>query len=260
MRFPAPPSLLSPVLLALALACSGRAGEAATAAAPSSRAADGYELEIPIFAGGLGADFFVETARLFESARPGIRVNLYGEPRMHDKMRVRVLNGDFPDATYTELPWVNLIRVGRVVDLTDFLDGPNWEGDARWRDTFLPGVLETWTIEGRVYGLPLEQSCWTLFYDKRLFRQHGWEPPRTWDEFFALCERIHGQGLAPLALPGVYLRYGDAILRAAVSPGPRPGLPTTGSIPAGARIRVLCGRPLFSSASPATTWSLAGRA
>jgi len=173
------------------------------------------ELEIPIFAGGLGVAAFEDTARLFEHVFPGTRIDLRGDPRMHEKMRVRVLDGSFPDATYTELPWISLIRAGRVLDLTPYLDGPNWEGDAPWRDTFLPGSLDTWTIDGRTYGVPLEQSCWTLFYDKGLFRRHGWSPPRTWDEFFTLCDQIRAAGLAPLALPGVYLRYGDALLRAA---------------------------------------------
>ncbi|MGH8021069.1 MAG: extracellular solute-binding protein [Opitutaceae bacterium] len=173
-------------------------------------------LEIPVFSGGLGSAFLEDTARRFEATQHGaVRVNLYGEPRMNERMRVRVLTDDLPDATFSDLPWVELARAGKLVDLTPHLDGPNWEGDARWRDTFLKGVLETWTIDGRIYGIPLEQSCWTLFYNRALFRAHGWTPPRTWDEFFALCDEIHTAGVAPLALPGVYLRYGDAILRAA---------------------------------------------
>ncbi|MBE2215412.1 MAG: extracellular solute-binding protein [Opitutaceae bacterium] len=204
-------------ILALFVACAlgaARAG-AQTGDAAGPAAASSVELEIPIFAGGLGVTVFEETARLFEAAHPDTRIHLYGDPRMHEKMRVRVLDGSFPDATYCELPWTNLIRAGRVVDLTPYLDGPDWEGAGPWRDSFLPGVLDTWTIDGRTYGIPLEQSCWTLFYNKRLFREHGWTPPRTWDAFFSLCEEIKAAGFAPLALPGVYLRYGDAILRAA---------------------------------------------
>jgi raffinose/stachyose/melibiose transport system permease protein len=56
---------------------------------------------------------------------------------------------------------------------------------------------------------------WTIFYDKKRFRENGWEIPCTWDEFFALCDRIKAKGVAPVALPGVVMRYGDAFLRAA---------------------------------------------
>jgi ABC-type sugar transport system permease subunit/ABC-type glycerol-3-phosphate transport system substrate-binding protein len=216
---PAPRVTLAGVCLSACLWMTGGAAAGAPDAAGGEDAGlptGPLELEIPIFAGGLGVSFYADTARLFEAARPGqVRIHLYGEPRMHEKMRIRVLDGSFPDATYLELPWAALARAGKVADLTPYLDGPNWEGDARWRDTFLPGVLDTWTIDGRTYGIPLEQSCWTLFYNKQLFREHGWEPPRTWNEFFALCGQIRAAGLAPVALPGVYLRYGDAFFRAA---------------------------------------------
>ncbi len=184
-------------------------------AAVAVAAAEPMAIEIPVFSGGYGTAFYEESARMFETARPGVEVFVHGDPRMHDKMRVRAIDGSLPDATSADLPWTNLVRAGRVVDLTPFLDGPNWEGDARWRDTFLPGALETWTLDGRAYGLPLAQSAWTLFYNKRLFREHGWETPRTWDEFFDLCARMRAAGVAPVALPGVYLRYGDAFVRAA---------------------------------------------
>ncbi len=172
-------------------------------------------IEIPVFAGGYGTAFFEESARAFERVRPGVRLVVHGDPRMHDRMRVRAIDGSLPDATSADLPWTNLIRAGKVVDLTPFLDGPDWEGDGRWRDTFLPGALDTWTLDGRTHGLPLAQSAWTLFYNKALFRERGWAPARTWDEFFGLCARIREEGVAPIALPGVYLRYGDAFLRAA---------------------------------------------
>ena len=187
----------------------------AEGAAASSDGTGPMVIEIPVFSGGYGTAFYEESARLFAAQRPGVEVFVHGDPRMHDKMRVRTIDGSLPDATSADLPWLNLVRAGKVVDLTTYLDGPNWEGDARWRDTFLPGALDTWTLDGRTFGLPLAQSAWTLFYNKALFREHGWSPPRTWGEFFALCERMKAAGVAPVALPGVYLRYGDAFLRAA---------------------------------------------
>lgn len=179
-------------------------------------AAGAVEIEIPVFAGGYGAEFFVETARAFEEERPGNRVQLYGDPRIADKLRVRAIDGSYPDATLSGgLLWPALIQGGKVVDLTPYLDGPNWEGDARWGDTFQPGALESWRLDGRVYGLPFAYSCWTIFYNRALFRTRGWSEPRTWDEFFALCDAIKSANLAPLALPGTRGLYPEAFLRAA---------------------------------------------
>lgn len=178
-------------------------------------AARNLELDIPVLVAGYGAEFFQESAREFERLRPGLRINLHGDPRINDKVRTRVMAGDFPDATDAVLLYPRLAAAGRLLDLGPALDGPNWEGDATWRDTFRPGVLDRWRDGPVVHGLPFAHAVWTLFYDRTLFRRHGWQPPRTWDEFFALCEKIHAAGLAPLSLPGVAMRYGDAILRAA---------------------------------------------
>lgn len=182
----------------------------------SGRGVDAMVLDIPVLVAGYGAEFFEETAREFEKIRPGVRVNLHGDPRINDKVRTQVMAGDFPDATDAVLLYPRLIEAGRVVDLRAALDGPNWEGDAVWRDTFRPGVLARWTgADGRVHGVPFAHAIWTIFYDRALFRKNGWAVPRTWDEFFVLAEKIEASGLAPLSLPGVTMRYGDAILRAA---------------------------------------------
>ncbi len=173
-------------------------------------------LDIPVFAGGYGTAFYEETARRFEAVRPGVKISLYGDPRVADKVRVRVMDGHLPDAVLTSnLLWPVLIRAGKVRDLTTALAGPNWEGDARWGDTFVPGATEAWRVDGGIYGLPFAYACWTIFYDKELFRAHGWEVPRTWEEFFVLCEKIRATGLAPFSLPGTRWLYADAFLRAA---------------------------------------------
>jgi len=181
----------------------------------TAQAAD-IVLEIPVFSGGYGTAFYEDTARQFEALRPGVKVNLYGDPRIADKVRVRVIDGHLPDATLTsELLWPVLIHAGKVLDLTAALAGPNWEGDARWGDTFLPGALDAWQIDSHTYGLPFAYACWTIFYNKALFRTHGWEVPRTWEDFFALTGKIQAAGLTPVSLPGTRWLYPDSFLRAA---------------------------------------------
>lgn len=184
--------------------------------APLARATTTTELDIPVFAGGYGIAFYEETARLFEAQRPGVKIRIYGDPKIADKISVRAIGGDFPDAASAGyVPWPILIRSGKVIDLARYLDGPNWEGDARWRDTFYPAALDSWKVDGRVAGLPFNYACWTLFYNRALFRAHGWTEPRTWDEFFALCETMRAAGVAPLSLPGTRGLYPEAFLRAA---------------------------------------------
>ncbi len=190
-------------------------GLALALAAPAG-ASRPVELDIPVFEGGYGISFYQDAARRFEARRPGTRVHVYGSPRVQDQVRMRIIDGNPPDAASVPyILWSALVRDGRMVDLAPYLDGRNWEGDARWRDTFLPGSLDSWRIDGGTYGLPFGYSCWGIFYNRALFRQHGWKEPRTWDEFLALCAEAKARGIVPLSLPGTRWLYGDALFRAA---------------------------------------------
>ena len=174
------------------------------------------ELDVPVFAGAYGTAFYADSARLFEALRPGVKIRLYGNPRIQDQISVRVIGGDPPDlASAAYVLWPALIRTGKVLDLRPWLDGPNWEGDARWGDTFFSGALDTWRVQRRIGGLPVSFSCWAIFYNRALFRAHGWVEAHTWEEFYALCEKIRSAGIAPLSLPGISWLYADAFLRAA---------------------------------------------
>jgi ABC-type sugar transport system permease subunit/ABC-type glycerol-3-phosphate transport system substrate-binding protein len=175
------------------------------------------DLDVPVFAGGFGTGFYEETARRFEALRPGVRIHVHGDPRIGAQISVRVIGGNDPDLASSgdEVPWPALIRAGRVVDLAPYLRGPNWEGDARWGDTFLPGSLDAWKVDGKVGGLPCAYASWAIWYNKGMFRAHGWTVPGTWDEFFDLCGRMRAAGIAPLSLPGVAWHYQNAIFCAA---------------------------------------------
>jgi ABC-type sugar transport system permease subunit/ABC-type glycerol-3-phosphate transport system substrate-binding protein len=185
-------------------------------AALAARGAAPATLDIPVFTGGYGISFYEETARQFEALRPGVHVHVYGDPRIQDQVRIRIIDGHLPDAASVPyVLWPALIRAGKLVDLRPFLAGSNWEGDGRWGETFQPGSLDSWRVEDGIYGLPLSYACWSIFYNKGLFRDHGWTEPRTWDEFFALCDRIRAAGLAPVSIPGTRWLYPSAFFRAA---------------------------------------------
>jgi raffinose/stachyose/melibiose transport system permease protein len=185
------------------------AARAASASAP-------VRLDVPVFDGGYGIAFYADSARRFEAARPGVTINVYGNPRIQDQLRIRIIDGHLPDAASAPyILWTALVAAGKMIDLRPYLDGRNWEGDARWGDTFQPGSLDTWRIGGGVYGLPFVYSCWSIYYNRGLFAEHGWTRPRTWEEFFALCDRIRAAGIAPVSLPGTRWLYPDAVFRAA---------------------------------------------
>lgn len=68
---------------------------------------------------------------------------------------------------------------------------PVWD-----RLVFLPD-----RVTGRAYGLPFKAAdASVVWYRRRLFAQHGLRPPRTWDDWLALNDRLIALGVAPLAV------------------------------------------------------------
>src|SRR5688572_24083996 len=148
-------------------------------------------IETPFFEGGSGKDFYLLAAREYEKVRPGVRVDMYLDPRIAEKVQVRLLEGDFPEITNPgTINYWPLIDNGDVLQVDEFLDGPSWDTfDAngkpvKWRDTFLPGSLETYARDGKHYGIPLGYYAYVFWYNKKMFRDNGWPKPKTWDELF----------------------------------------------------------------------------
>lgn len=164
-------------------------------------------LEVAMTENGDGMGFFLECARAYEKENPHVVVNLHGDPRIGDKLRVRVLEGDFPEIISADLNFWTLIRSGNIQPLDEFLDQPCWEGDRTWRESFITGTLERYSYQGRVYGIPLAYYAMGIWYNKGLFETNGWRAPKTVEELFELCEKVKAAGIAPVAFQGRYPGY-----------------------------------------------------
>ena len=107
----------------------------------------------------------------------------------------------------------NLIPHGDLLPLDAALDGPA-DGNARmsWRDTFLPGTLARYRVDGRTYAVPLSYYVETIWFNKRLFAAHGWRVPTTWPDLLALCEQMRAAGVTPFAFQGRYPYYARTFL------------------------------------------------
>lgn len=53
--------------------------------------------------------------------------------------------------------------------------------------------------DGKYYFVPLYNYPWAVFYRKSLFKERGYEIPRTWSEFTALAKQMKKDGLSPIA-------------------------------------------------------------
>lgn len=61
-------------------------------------------------------------------------------------------------------------------------------------------VKSACTYNGRAYLVPLTQHYVGFFYNKRIFAEHGLTPPKDWNEFLMLGEKLKSRGIVPLSL------------------------------------------------------------
>jgi len=133
----------------------------------------------------------------FEQAHPGVKVKVetFDNDSFKQKLNVEMASGSPPDVFFT---WGGgalqaHVRAGRVLDLTDAMN-------AGWADRFVPAALDFGRFNSRLYAAPLDLACVPVWYNAALFEKHNAAPPKTWDEFMALCARFRAAGVTPLAL------------------------------------------------------------
>ncbi|MFC7405503.1 ABC transporter substrate-binding protein [Georgenia alba] len=95
---------------------------------------------------------------------------------------------------------------GVLTDLTDYMS-------QEAIDDYYPDALATRMVDGRVYGLPMEQEPLAVFYDIPAFEEAGLSEgdlPQTWDEMLELGRRLSGGQRAGLVFdttPSYYQNF-----------------------------------------------------
>lgn len=194
--------------------CVGPLREDEAGALPTSGSGDDAPnpgaIEVRVFQGGYGIDFYERAAREYEASHPGVKIDLEGDPRIWEQLRPRFVAGDPPGLTFPGwgMDHYALIYEHQALPLDDvLLTTPYGEVGGTWRDTFLPDILKMGVYQGRTYLLPYYINLNGWWYNVNLFEQHGWKPPATYDDLLALGEQIKSAGIAPLTYQGKYPSY-----------------------------------------------------
>lgn len=69
----------------------------------------------------------------------------------------------------------------------------------RFAQLFQPDCVTGVTIDGMLYGLPLNKQYQGVFYNKNLFWRYGLQVPQTLDELDRLVEQLEEIGITPFA-------------------------------------------------------------
>ena len=207
---------LAAAMVSMALAgCSGGGSTNETTAAVTEARSDGAgETEAKKEeAGAAKADGEEVTIRLVhymgeQAKRDALDAMLtaFGESYPNIKVDVEVVASSSYIATYK-----NYIAAGEAPDImfgkpqnmTEFVEGGYFMDltGEKCLENVLPMLADECTVNGGIYGFPIDAQVKACFYNKKMFADANVEVPQTKEEFFKVCDIFMDQGIYPFVHP-----------------------------------------------------------
>lgn len=95
------------------------------------------------------------------------------------------------------------IMFGKPQTMQEFVDGGYFMDlkDEACMTNVLPMLVDECTVNGGVYGFPIDAQVKATFYNKKMFDEAGVEVPKTKDDFFKVCDTFMDKGIYPMIHP-----------------------------------------------------------
>lgn len=173
-------------------------------------------IEVAVFEGGYGIQFYEHAKREFEKVYPHTKVELIFSPRVQEIVRPRFIANNPPDviSEWVDKELYPYAAAGVLSTLNPLLDDFIEGEEVRLRDKLdNNAVMSCMPMnDTRIYYLPCSVAYSGMYYNKTLFREKGYEAPVTWTEFFDLGELAKEEGIALYAYPGLYSHYNGMVI------------------------------------------------
>lgn len=136
----------------------------------------------------------------FQKSHPNIELDVQGIPPDGYRTRLKTV------AAANEMPDLFVMWPGvmtKEFQAGDLIQPINELLDQKteWKDGFLPGSFDGFTIDSNIYSAPMALSPTSiLFYNKSILDANGLKPPTTWDEMLGAVDVLKGKKITPIAL------------------------------------------------------------
>lgn len=159
----------------------------------------GLAQDLTVWASSTDPDAIAIYQRLSDefAAANGIEIELVFLSRADTDtlLRVAIASGEGPDVSNFDVGEAFLgaiARAGLVTDLTDIYPERGWD------ERVFQWGIDTVTYDGRIWAVPVQQEANGLWYNAALFRNQGWDPPNTWENFIAAATKAKEAGINPI--------------------------------------------------------------
>jgi raffinose/stachyose/melibiose transport system substrate-binding protein len=134
----------------------------------------------------------------FMEANPNITITREAiqNEQLRDVLNTAVSSGTGPDVFFYDSGpgWAGVLAdAGFLLPLDDYA------AEYGWNEEVAAPALEATTIDGTLYGMPLQTDLIGMFYNKTLLDQEGLAVPTTLDELVAFCGAAVEKGYVPIA-------------------------------------------------------------
>lgn len=148
---------------------------------------------------GAGPQMIQQAVDRYMAANPGVTVQAV--PMQNDPYKTRIRTavgaGDAPCIfiSWGGGPLLEYVNAGQVLDLTEYMQQDDYVS------RFMPAALTNTTFDGRIYGVPIENTSVAGFwYNKDIFEELGLTPPATYEELLSVIETLKANNVVPFAL------------------------------------------------------------
>jgi raffinose/stachyose/melibiose transport system substrate-binding protein len=145
--------------------------------------------------------YWNDIARRYEAKNPGVKVDVqYLENEAYKKKLTTLLqSSDKPNIIYSWAGGVlrEQVKAGVIEDLTGVMDGA-------WKERFVSAAMQAYTVNNKIYGVPMHTSQVGFFYNKDLFAKAGVDATtiKSWDDLLGAVKKLQAAGITPIITGG----------------------------------------------------------
>ncbi|TBL73267.1 ABC transporter substrate-binding protein [Paenibacillus thalictri] len=131
----------------------------------------------------------------FEKENPNIKVkmDIFPSDVYQSSAQAKLLDGTTGDV-FTSFPgaqFESISKAGLFADLTN----------EKFVSNFNKNLIKSGAKDGKQLALPLQLVYNMPLYNVDMLKKFNLEPPKDWDGFLAMCEKLKQAGIIPIALP-----------------------------------------------------------
>lgn len=158
------------------------------------------EAEISTFnyGGEIEQKIYSDAIARFNERYPNVTVNDNFTPvetwsDYANKLTTQIAGGQAPDLIHVAIEGTRLAVDKELLEPLDELVAADAEMQARLDEEMAQPLKDAFTVDGKLYQIPVEWNNMVIYYNTKLFADAGLEPPTpewTWDDFLAVAQAL----------------------------------------------------------------------